>query len=107
MSKRSLQTFGEYEETYYREHPDEIDGYLKTIFEEWGKDGDTGALLTSLRTISRVKGVSTLAEETGISRQGIQHALSEKGNPRLENINAIMQAMGYRLMPEKLEMSAR
>lgn len=103
MAKRKLQTFGEYEEEYYRKHPNEIDSYLKTIFEEWAKDGDTGALLASLRTIGRVKGVSTLAEETGISRQGIQHALSEKGNPRLENINAIMHAMGYRLTPERLE----
>lgn len=103
MAKRKLQTFGEYEEGYYRKHPDEIDGYLKTIFEEWSKDGDTGALLASLRTIGRVKGVSAMAEETGISRQGIQHALSEKGNPRLENINAIMHAMGYRLTPEKLK----
>ena len=60
-------------------------------------------MLVSLRTISRVKGVSVLAEETGMSRQGIQPPLSEKGNPRLENINAIMHAMGYRLISEKLE----
>jgi len=106
MAKKKLQTFVEYEEAYYREHPEEIDSYLKTIFEEWANDGDTGALLVSLRTISRVKGVSAIAEETGISRQGIQHALSEKGNPRLENVHAIMKAMGYCLMPEKLEISA-
>jgi probable addiction module antidote protein len=103
---RKLQTFGEYEEEYYRKHPEEIDSYLKTIFEEWAKDGDTGALLASLRTICRVKGISALAEETGMSRQGIQHALSEQGNPRLETLNAILQAMGYRLVPEKLKMSA-
>ena len=103
---RKLQSFGQYEEEYYRKHPEEIDSYLKTIFEEWAKDGDTGALLASLRTISRVKGISALAEETGMSRQGIQHALSEQGNPRLETLNAIMQAMGYRLIPEKLALSA-
>ena len=103
---RKLQSFGQYEEEYYRKHPEEIDSYLKTIFEEWAKDGDTGALLASLRTISRVKGISALAEETGMSRQGIQHALSEQGNPRLETLNAIMQAIGYRLIPEKLAVSA-
>ena len=103
---RKLQSFGQYEEEYYRKHPEEIDSYLKTIFEEWAKDGDTGALLASLRTISRVKGISALAEETGMSRQGIQHALSEQGNPRLETLNAIMQAIGYRLIPEKLALSA-
>lgn len=37
MSKRKLQTFGEYEEAYYHEHPDKIDGYLKTIFEKWAR----------------------------------------------------------------------
>lgn len=26
---RKLQTFGEYEEGYYRKHPEEIDSYLK------------------------------------------------------------------------------
>ena len=30
-------------------------------------------------------------------------ALSSKGNPRLDNINSIMRAMGYRLMPQKVE----
>lgn len=78
--------------------------YLKTFFEEWAKDGDTGALLASLRTINRVKGISALAKETGMSRQGIQHALSEQGHPRIEPLNT-MQAMGYRLVHEKLEMS--
>ncbi len=29
--------------------------------------------------------------------------LSNKGNASLENINAIMQAMGYQLMPQKIE----
>ena len=56
--------------------------------------------------IARVKGISTLAEETGMTRNGVQKALSEGGNPRFENINAIMQAMGYRLIPEKFEMPA-
>ena len=106
MARKALLTFGEYEEDYFWKPPEEIGGYLKTIFEEWAKDADTGALLASLRTISRVKGVSTIAEEAALSRQGVQHALSEKGNPRLDNIHEIMQAMGYRPAPEKLDMPA-
>lgn len=106
MAKRKLRTLDDVSEEYYREHPDEIEGYLKVCFEEYAKDGATSALLSSLRMIARVKGISTLAEETGMTRNGVQKALSEEGNPRFENINAIMQAMGYRLIPEKLEMSA-
>ena len=75
-------------------------------FEEDAKDGAISALLSSLRMVARVKGISMLAEEIGMTRNGVQKALSEDGNPRFENINAIMQAMGYRLIPEKLEMSA-
>jgi DNA-binding phage protein len=36
----------------------------------------------------------------------LQKALSEDGNPKFENINAIMQAMGYRLIPQKIKSRA-
>ena len=104
MAKRKLRTFDAFEEEYYREHPEEIEGYIKVCFEEYAKDQCTPALLSSLRMVARVKGISALAEEAGLTRNGVQKALSEDGNPRFENVNAIMQAMGYRLTPEKLEM---
>lgn len=106
MAKRKLRTLDEFEEGYYREHPDEIEGYLKVCFEEYAKDQCTPALLSSLRMVARVKGISAIAEEAEMTRNGVQKALSEDGNPRFENINAIMQAMGYRLIPEKFEMPA-
>jgi probable addiction module antidote protein len=56
--------------------------------------------------IARVKGISVIAEEVGMTRNGIQKALSERGNPKLENINAIMNSMGYRLTPEKIEINS-
>jgi len=106
MAKRKLRTFDAFEEEYYREHPEEIEGYLKVCFEEYAKDGATSALLSSLRLVARVKGITTIAEEAEMTRNGVQKALSEEGNPKFENINAIMHAMGYRLIPEKLEMPA-
>jgi probable addiction module antidote protein len=47
-----------------------------------------------------------MAKEIGMSRQGLQKALSAKGNPRLDSINAIMRAMGYQLMPSRLSLPA-
>jgi probable addiction module antidote protein len=64
------------EEGYFRHHPEEIDPYLSEIFEAFAKDGNPGALLASLRTIARIKGMSSIAEETGMTRQGLQKALS-------------------------------
>ena len=106
MAKRPSRSFDTVEEEYYRDHPDEIETYLRVCFEEYAKDQCTPALLSSLRMIARVKGISALAEETGMTRNGVQKALSEDGNPRFENVNALIHAMGYRLSPEKLEMRA-
>jgi probable addiction module antidote protein len=103
MAKRNLRTFREVEEEYFRNHPEEIGPYIDEIFDEYAQDGNSAALLASLRVIAKVKGISIIAEETGLSRQGVQHALSSKGNPRFDNVNAIMKALGYRLTPEPLD----
>lgn len=103
MTKNNLRTLNEIEAEYLQNHPEEIDTYISDIFEEYANDGDTASLLASLRVVAKVKGVSGIANTVGITRQGLQKALSSKGNPRLENINAIMRAMGYQLMPQKIE----
>ena len=98
----NLRSFREVEEEYFRTHPEEIDSYLAMIFEEYAQDRDIASLLASLRVISRVKGVTAIAEETGITRKGVQKILSEQGNPKFESITAILQAMGYRLVPQHI-----
>lgn len=101
---RKYQTLDEFEEEILRnQKPEDIDAYMEGMFEEFADDGNVGALLASLRVIAKVKGISGIAEETGLTRQGLQKALSEKGNPRFESINAIMKAMGYRLVAEKID----
>jgi probable addiction module antidote protein len=101
---KNYRTFDAVEEEYFRKHPGEIDDYLTIIFDEYANDGDMGALLASLRTVSRAKGITALAEEIGITRKGLQKALSKQGNPKFESVNSIMHAIGYRLVPQKLDM---
>ncbi len=96
------QTLDELTVEYFTKHPEEIDGFVDEIFAEYAKDGNSAALLSALRSIARVKGVSNIAKEVNMSRQGVQKALSAKGNPRFDSINAIIQAMGYRLMPQRM-----
>jgi HTH-type transcriptional regulator / antitoxin HigA len=102
LTMRNFRTLDEVTEQYFRDYPDEIDDFLTEIFEDYAQDSDTGVLLSLLRVIARVRGVSAIAEMTGMTRQDLQKALSEDGNPRLENVNSIMKAMGYSLMPQKL-----
>ena len=97
-----LRTLNNLEEDYFRQHSHEVDAYLFEIFDEYARDSDSASLLASLRVIAKVKGISALAMETGMTRQGLQKALSRKGNPRLDNINAVIHALGYRLTPVKI-----
>jgi probable addiction module antidote protein len=99
-------TLNEITVEYFTERPEEIDLFLHEIFADYAQDGDSATLLSALRIVARVKGISEIAEEIGISRQGLQNALSDKGNPRLDTINAIMQALGYQLMPQRLAETA-
>ncbi len=98
----NYRTFADVTVEYFTHHPEEIDVFLHEIFADYAEDGDSASLLSALRILAQVKGVSALAEEVGMTRQGLQKALSATGNPRLDNISAIMRAMGYQLMPEPL-----
>jgi|TARA_A100001037_G_scaffold254802_1_gene240077 HTH-type transcriptional regulator/antitoxin HigA len=99
----NYRTLDQVTEAYFKEHPEEIEDFMTENFEEYARDGDSAALLSALRIVARVKSISAIAEEVGMTRQGLQKALSAEGNPRLDNISSIMRAMGYRLMPERVE----
>jgi HTH-type transcriptional regulator / antitoxin HigA len=78
---RNFRTLDEFAEQYFGDRPDEIDDYLAKIFQEFAEDSDTGALLASLRVLARVQGISNMATQIGMTRQGVQKALSDDGNP--------------------------
>lgn len=69
---RKFRTLDEFEEEYFRKHPEEIDDYLTEIFQEYAQDNDSGALLASLRIIARVRGVSETAEQVGMTTRTIK-----------------------------------
>ena len=97
-------TVSEFMEEYFRDHSKEIDSFISVLFEEYAKDGDAATLLSALRIVSRVKGLSARAESADLSPRGAQ-TLSEDGDPKFGNVNAILHAMGYWLAPQKLQAS--
>lgn len=97
-----IKSTSEVDEQYLKDHPEELDNYIKLLFDEYATSNDTAALLSSLRIVSRVKGVSKIAEISGLSRKGVQKVLSENGNPHFSSVNVILNAMGYRLIAQKM-----
>lgn len=64
-------TLDDISEEYFSERPEEIDEFLTEIFADYAQDGDSAALLSALRVIARVKVISNMAEEIGMTRQGL------------------------------------
>ena len=84
--------------------PQEMIDYLKVALEEYEKDQNTEAFLLALRTVAEAKGgISELAKKTSLNRQNVYRVLSSKGNPKLDTLEALLHALGYRLSIEPLE----
>jgi len=103
MSKQTLRNLDAVEEDYFRKHPEEMDAYIQEIFADYAQDRNAAALLASLRVIAKVKGIGDIAKEIGLTQRGLYKALSEQGNPRFDNMNALMRSFGYQLMPQKID----
>ena len=61
---------------------------------------DTAYIAHALGVAARAKGMSKIAEETGLSREQLYRAFSARGNPTLKTTLAVMRALG-------LEMTAK
>ena len=73
--------------------PADIAAYLDAYLE----DGTPEELLRALNTITRSRGISERARQTGISREALYRAFSESGNPTLDTLLRVMKALGVRL----------
>lgn len=72
---------------------EKIQIYLNKFLE----DGDATLVLSALGDIARAKNMSQLSKEAGMSREGLYHALSEKGNPTFSSLLKITKALGLKL----------
>ena len=63
--------------------------------------GHAGYIANALGIIARARGMSGLAAETGVKRQQLYRALSEDGNPTLETLTKVINALGFRLSVER------
>ena len=82
--------------------PEMVAAYLEAIME----DGDPELIAVALGNIARSKGMTEIAKNTGITREGLYKALSSAGDPKLSTFLAVIKSMGLRLSVKPLEESA-
>ena len=98
MNKKKLRTFDEAQIEHYKKHPKELKVYIGVALEEYQKDGNEKAFLSALSMATRVHGgFSKLAKATGLNRENLYRALSERSDPRLSTIMQVLNNLGLSL----------
>lgn len=77
----------------YLDRPEAVAAYLEAAFE----DGDPKIITHALGVVARSKGILRISRETGLSREALYKALSNKGDPRLSTLMGVMKALGLKL----------
>jgi len=67
--------------------------YLDMVLE----DGDAAELAAALGHIARAKGMTQLAEDTGLSRESLYKALSGQRTPSADTLMRVIRGLGFRL----------
>ncbi|MHB8253785.1 MAG: addiction module antidote protein [Acidiferrobacter sp.] len=58
---------------------------------------DAGFIAHALGIVARAKGMTQIANQTGLSREQLYRSFSERGNPTLKTTLAVMRALGMDL----------
>jgi len=87
--------FSRYDTADYLKTEEDMALYLDACLDE--DPGDGSLIRTALGSIARAKGMSQLARDTGISREGLYRALSADGNPEFGTVMKVIRALGVKL----------
>ncbi|NWO05788.1 MAG: putative addiction module antidote protein [Alteromonadaceae bacterium] len=80
----------------YLDSDEMIVAYLSEILAE----GDMDELLEALGEVARAKGMSKLAEDTGLGRESMYKALAPGAKPRFDTVSRVLRGLGVSLRAE-------
>jgi putative addiction module killer protein/probable addiction module antidote protein len=88
------EAFSHYDTADYLKTDEDIAAYLEAAAEE---SDDPAFLARALGVVARARNMSQLAREVGMSREGLNKALSGDGNPTLGTVMKVAKALGLRV----------
>lgn len=74
---------------------------LHAAMNEALNSGDAKAIVEALGNIARARGMSQIARDTGLAREGLYRALSADGNPEFSTVLKVLTAVGFKLTTTK------
>ena len=85
-----------FDEATFLETDEDVAAYITEAL----ATGDPVLITHALGVIARMRGMSRIARETGLSRESLYRALSTDGNPEFVTVLKIMEALGLHLTAE-------
>lgn len=79
----------------YLESEEDMALYLDACLEE--DTGDGSLVRAALNDIARARGMTQLARDTGLTREGLYRALSTSGNPEFSTVMKVIKALKIKL----------
>jgi probable addiction module antidote protein len=79
----------------YLETEEDMALYLDACLDE--DPGDGSLVRAALNDIARARGMSQLARDTGLTREGLYKALSASGNPEFSTVFKVIRALKIKL----------
>ncbi len=71
------------------------DETIEVFLEDAFQFGDAGHIAECIGAVARAKGMTKIAQETGLAREQLYKSFSEEGNPTLASTLAVMKAIGF------------
>ena len=93
--KLSPEKFSRWDSADYLKTEEDIDLYFELCVQE--DPGDGSLIRRALGSIARARGMSQLARDTGLAREGLYRALSPEGNPEFATVMKVIKALGLKL----------
>ena len=70
---------------------------IAAFLDEAMANGDVPFIIHAIGIVARARGMTSIAKDTGLSRESLYRALSEDGNPSFGTIKRVLAALNVRL----------
>ena len=94
MSRKiKVSRLAEFDPSRYLDDDEAIADYIRLAIE----DGDPGLLAAALGDVARARGMTQIAQATGLTREALYKALRPDAQPRFDTIQKVCSALGVKL----------
>jgi probable addiction module antidote protein len=83
----------EFDASAYLDNDEVIAEYLTAALE----DGDPDVFLAAVGNVAKARGMSAVAESTGLGRESLYKALAPGAKPRYDTVLKVLQSLGVKL----------